>query len=139
MNRDEFLGVLRAFLAAAGGALALHGIGNDALWTASAGFIVALTGVAWSVLQKRGLLPAIGLVLALPLFSACSLEDAAQAVGLIGPATGCGLSVAHAVQEHVASAETDAEKALGSATTLATDAACQRAMQGVAAALAARS
>ena len=131
MSLEEFLGAVRAFLAAIGGYAVAHGIGSSDLWISGGGLVVALITVGWSILHKRGLLP---LLLLAPLLGGCNLAQVASLTPALFPATSCAMDLAAAAEAHAGGAEPDAQKAVAGAVALLTDPQCQATLLALAAA-----
>jgi hypothetical protein len=53
MNKEKFLGVLRHVLTFAGGIMVTKGIFDQALAAELTGSVMTLTGVIWSVVDKK--------------------------------------------------------------------------------------
>lgn len=53
MTQEQFLGVVRHVLTAAGGILIAQGLVQDGMWTELTGATLSLVGVLWSFLSKK--------------------------------------------------------------------------------------
>jgi hypothetical protein len=53
MDQATLLGILRAVLTSAGGALVANGVFTSAQWSDVVGAVLIIGGAAWSYIQKR--------------------------------------------------------------------------------------
>ena len=67
MDQDTALGIFRAILTSAGGALVTNGVFTSTQWQDVVGAAVIVAGAIWSVINKRQHAAAIKVALATPI------------------------------------------------------------------------